>query len=103
MNDTAFCFFSASLFLFFSSVHDLKIKKDFYMHAKEDYQKVIYNIDNEIKMEKGIHEDIMLICNSGCRDDLETSFNIIQFTFKSRKVPIFMSSGYMIHYSYNRQ
>ncbi len=103
MNDTAFCLLSCSLFLFFSSVHDLKIKNDFYAHAKEDYQKVIYNIDNEIKMENGIHDDIMLICNSGCRDDLETSFNIIQFTLKSRKAPIFKSSGYMIHYSYNRQ
>ena len=103
MNDIAFNLFSVSLFFFFSSVHNLKIKNDFYAHAKEDYQKVIYNIDNEIKMESGIHKDIILICNSGCRDDLQTTFNIIQFTFKSRKIPIFKPSGYVIHYSYNRQ
>ena len=61
MNDTAFCLLSCSLFLFFSSVHDLKIRKDFYTHAKEDYQKVIYNIDNEIKMEKLAGEELPAI------------------------------------------
>ncbi len=103
MKDCFFLFFPVPLFLFLSLTHDLIIRHDFYSHAEIDAITIKNNIDNEIDMERGIHDDVFIVCVSGCRDDLNTYFSTIQFTLKSRKTVIFSSKPYSIRYTYNRQ